>query len=107
MGRVAKQARTVARRVRDEQGLGAAEPVRDLLGLVEARGVAVAILETLGEDVAGAYFARGGDPVILLNGADAPQRLRFTLAHELAHHEFRDSNREDTRAGLAQPRHWI
>jgi Zn-dependent peptidase ImmA (M78 family) len=108
MSRVAKQATTKARRFREQHGLGAVEPMADLLAVVETRcGVAVVILEALGGDIAGAYLPRDGEPVILLNGSDSPQRMRFTLAHELGHHVFHDDHREDTHAGLAKPGHWI
>jgi Zn-dependent peptidase ImmA (M78 family) len=108
MSRVAKQASTKARGVRSDHGLGPTAPITDLLEFIEQRcGVPVAIFETLGGDTAGAYLPRDGDPVILLNGSDAPQRMRFTLAHELGHHVFHDDHREDTHAGLARPGHWI
>ena len=67
----------------------------------------LAIFERLGADVAGAYLSRGPRRVVLLNGSDHVTRLRFTLAHELAHHCFGDDARPDTHAGLARPGHWI
>jgi Zn-dependent peptidase ImmA (M78 family) len=33
--------------------------------------------------------------------------MRFTLAHELAHHVFGDHRQADTHAGLVSPGHWI
>ncbi len=108
MGRAAKAGVTKARRLRERLGLGLDGPIPDLLALAERDlGVPVVIPETLPGDLAGAYLPRHGDPVILLNGADAPTRMRFTLAHEVAHHEFVDHRQADTHADLVGPGHWI
>ena len=106
-GRASKAGRTKARRLREQYGLGLDGPVPDLLELVEERvGVPVAIFGGL-DELAGAYVCRGERRLILLNGDDHPVRLRFTLAHELAHHLFHDDAQPDTHAGLAVPGHWI
>lgn len=108
MGTAAKAGVTKARRVRERFGLGLDGPIADLLALAERDlGVPVVIPERLPDDLAGVYLPRNGRPVILLNGADAPARLRFTLAHELGHHCFGDHRRTDTQAGLVAPGHWI
>ena len=107
-GRATKAGQTKARRLREQHGLGLGGPVPDLLALVEdGVGVPVAIFAALGHDLAGAYVRRGERRLILLNGDDHPVRLRFTLAHELAHHLFHDDARPDTHAGLATAGHWI
>lgn len=108
MGVAAKAGITKARRLRERLGLGLEGPIADLLRVTEHDlGVPVVIPEQLPGDLAGAYLPRAGDPVILLNGGDPAPRMRFTLAHELAHHEFRDDRQEDTHAGLVSPGHWI
>ena len=43
----------------------------------------------LGNGVAGAYLVRRDQPFVFLNGKQAVQRQRFTLAHELGHHRLR------------------
>lgn len=108
MGPASKAGVTKARRLREHLGLGLDGPIADLLRVAETDlGVPVVIPERLPGDLAGAYLPRGGDPVILLNGADPAPRMRFTLAHELAHHQFGDDRQEDTHAGLVRPGHWI
>lgn len=107
-GRATKAGITKARRLREQAGLGLEGPIADLLGLAEDHcGVPVIIPESLPGDLAGAYLPRDGNPVILLNGSDSAPRLRFTLAHELAHHVFGDIRQEDTHAGIVKPGHWI
>src|SRR4051812_4374687 len=107
MGRVRKGAITKARAVRAEHGVALDVPLPDLLRFVERDcGVPVVILDDLGEDLAGAYLPNAGRPVIFLNGTDGAARMRFTLAHELGHHVFRDSRAQDTLEGLVRPGHW-
>jgi Zn-dependent peptidase ImmA (M78 family) len=106
-GPATKGARTKAHRVRTEHGLGLDGPVPDLLRLADRLGVNVVVPERLPRDLAGVYLPREPRPVILLNGADIAPRLRFTLAHELAHHVFHDDRQEDTHAGLVKNGHWI
>lgn len=108
MGVASKSGVTKARRLREQLGLGLDGPVPDLLVLAEhVLGVPVVIPEQLPDDLAGAYLPRDGDPVIFLNGADPPARMRFTLAHEIGHHAFGDHRQADTHAGLVSPGHWI
>ena len=76
-----------ARLARHELGLDLLEPVDDLLRRVEGDGVDVAILH-LGEQVAGAYLYVLHGVVAFVNAAQAPQRQRFTLAHEYGHHRL-------------------
>lgn len=100
-----KAGRTKARRVRAAHGIPPEGPLPDILALADAE-VPVAIFENLAH-VAGAYVCRDDHRLIVLNGSDPPVRLRFTLAHELCHHCFRDDAQPDTHAGLARPGHWI
>jgi Zn-dependent peptidase ImmA (M78 family) len=108
VGRASKAGVTKARRLRERFGLGLERPVPDLLALAERDlGVPVVIPERLPGELAGAYLPRDGEPVIFVSGADPAARMRFTLAHELAHHAFGDSQQADTHAGLVSPGHWI
>jgi hypothetical protein len=58
-----------------------------VLACVESAGVGVAILD-LGAGLAGAYLSPNATPIAFVNGRDAPQRQRFTLAHEFGHHRL-------------------
>lgn len=108
MGVARKAGRTKARRLRTQHGVPLDVPLPDVLGLAEdGLGLPVAIFERLGDDLAGAYVRRGDRALVLLNGSDHPVRLRFTLAHEMAHHCFADDAQPDTHAGLTRPGHWI
>ena len=42
--------------------------------------------EVLGEDLSGMAFVKNGQRVIVVNKAHHPNRRRFTIAHEIAHH---------------------
>lgn len=83
-----REAEAAARVAREELGLGLDAPVHDILRLVEeTENLPVAVLR-LGDGVAGAYLVRRDRPFVFLNGAQAVQRQRFTLAHELGHHRL-------------------
>lgn len=77
-----------AARVREAIGLGEDEPIRDICGLLEARGVKVR-----GVPVASPYFfglsvaSSDGGPAIVVNTWDriSVERWIFTAAHELGH----------------------
>ena len=92
-----------AHEARSALGAAATEPLPDLLALVEeGHGVPVGVL-ALDPGLAGANPRRPRGALILLNGADAAQRLRFTLAHELGHHVLEHEQSVDTHAALARP----
>ena len=42
-------------------------------------------LEEVAKQVSGLTFYAGAQPVILFNDAETPQRIRFTIGHELGH----------------------
>jgi Zn-dependent peptidase ImmA (M78 family) len=73
-------------------------PVRDLTVLVERAGVLVAHSPMSGAAVSGVTFSVPGLPPLILINSDQPaDRMRFTLAHELAHlvmHRFPSANME-------------
>jgi Zn-dependent peptidase ImmA (M78 family)/transcriptional regulator with XRE-family HTH domain len=63
-----------------------AGPIRDLTVLIERAGVVVAHSQLNGASISGVTFAPPGlPPLIVLNGDQSADRLRFTLAHELGH----------------------
>jgi len=64
----------------------AAGPLRNLTLLVEKAGVLVTHSTLGGSAISGVTFAVPGmPPLIVLNSEQPPDRLRFTLAHELGH----------------------
>lgn len=83
-----REAIRAARAARSAFGLGLEGPVHDLLVVVEeAAGLPVAVLR-LGNGVAGAYMRRHGQAFVFLDGSEDVARQRFTLAHELGHHQL-------------------
>ena len=75
-----------ARAARVDLGFGLEGPLPDLLAAIEGPGGAHVVVLDLGDDIAGACLQRPPDLVLLfVNGAQAPVRQRFTLAHEFGH----------------------
>jgi Zn-dependent peptidase ImmA (M78 family) len=77
-----------AQNARRALGLGDADPIRDVLRLIDEHpgaGIPVAVLP-LPEGVAGAYGKKRGQGLAFVNSNDWPVRRRFTLAHEYGHH---------------------
>jgi Zn-dependent peptidase ImmA (M78 family)/DNA-binding XRE family transcriptional regulator len=74
-------------------------PIPDLTALVEDAGILVVHSDLGGSSVSGVRFSVPGMPhIIVLNRAQAADRLRFTLCHELGHvimHSFPTPNMED------------
>lgn len=69
-------------------GLGAREPVRDICGLLESRGIKVHRLRLASADFFGLSVApRDGGPAVVVNTAEriSVERWIFTAAHELGH----------------------
>lgn len=87
----------VARAVRDELDLGT-DPIGDLTALVERAGVLILRwpLETLQVDAIAAW-PEDSAPVILVGEHVAPERLRFTMAHELGHAVMHDGEPTEER----------
>jgi len=74
-----------ARALRAELGLAADAPVPCILTAVErALGIPV-VVAALPDGIAGCCWRDGRRAVLWVNGAQAPVRQRFTLAHELGH----------------------
>ncbi|MBX5441925.1 MAG: ImmA/IrrE family metallo-endopeptidase [Solirubrobacteraceae bacterium] len=64
------------------------QPLPDIVRVAEeAAGTAVAVLK-LPSGVAGAYLVRRGVPFVFVNAGEPVVRQRFTLAHEVGHHEL-------------------
>ena len=77
-------------------GYPADAPIPDLLEAIEDRGGAHAVVIELNDGVAGAYIARPDLPLVVVNGAQAITRQRFTLAHEFGHFRMGHSSVIDT-----------
>ena len=78
----------LAQAVRKEMGLDDGEPVRDVCGLLEAKGVRVLGLPLESDAFSGLSVAESdGGPAVAVNTADfmSEERRLFTAAHELAH----------------------
>jgi Zn-dependent peptidase ImmA (M78 family)/DNA-binding XRE family transcriptional regulator len=78
----------VAARVRERFGLATDEPVRDLCGLLESRGIKVLPLRIASDAFFGLSVAEGdGGPAVAVNTWDriSVERWIFTAAHELGH----------------------
>ncbi len=65
-------------------GLGA-KPVKDMLALLESRGVYVFGLADDEREVDAFSFWQGGRPYVFVNVTKSAERVRFDLAHELGH----------------------
>ena len=83
MGR--ERAIDAARAARASLGLGATEPIPDLLASIETRARLPIAVVPLRESTAGAYVVQPRGQLVLVNSAQWHTRARFTLAHELGH----------------------
>lgn len=89
-----------AQAARARLGLALDGPVPDLLRAVEdGGGLAVSVLD-LPDGISGAYARRQGQGFAFVSLREAAVRQRFTLAHELGHHEFRDGGVMDSSANV-------
>lgn len=78
----------VAVEVRKRLGLGEAEPIRNICGLLESSGVKVLPISVATEGFFGLSISReGGGPAVVVNtwGRISVERWIFTAAHELGH----------------------
>jgi Zn-dependent peptidase ImmA (M78 family)/DNA-binding XRE family transcriptional regulator len=74
----------VARMLRRQWGLGV-QPVKNMLHLLEAKGVRVLALPETFREIDACSFWCGPTPVVLLNTEVSNERMRFDMAHELLH----------------------
>lgn len=77
-----------ARAVRESFGLDGEEPIRDICGLLEARGIKVLSIKLASPDFFGLSVGAGdGGPAIVVNTWEriSVERWIFTAAHELGH----------------------
>jgi Zn-dependent peptidase ImmA (M78 family) len=93
-----RSAVAAAHAARERTGVPVGEPLPDVLAAVETLGVEVLIASLPG--LAGAYVRRGDIHLALVSAEDPPVRRRFTLAHELGHHELHGTAAIDTAASL-------
>ena len=68
-------------------GLDELAPIPNVVGAVESAGVIIVhrALGTASQDAVSTWPRGGGAPMMLVNTGLAPDRLRFTIAHELGH----------------------
>lgn len=94
-GGYVKQAQTLAHRYLQmlNTAIGG-KTIAELIGLLEDKFGIDVVVSPLPEACDGLSFSDGGVRVIVLATSDAPFRQRFTLAHELAHLAFGDSQDE-------------
>jgi len=83
-----RDAVSAARAARSAFGLGLEGPVHDLLVVVEEAAELAVMVLRLGNGVAGAYMRRHDQAFVFLDGSEDVARQRFTLAHELGHHQL-------------------
>lgn len=77
-------AETAAEVVREQWGLGE-RPVKNMIHLLEAKGVRVFSLAEESREVDAFSFWRRGTPFVFLNTRKSAEHSRFDAAHELAH----------------------
>src|SRR3954470_21440362 len=91
-----------AREARERLGLDDASPVPCVLTLVEQRAELPVVVGRLPDEIAGALWRNGAGAIVWLNSAQAVERQRFTVAHELGHVCCRHADtRIDTRATIS------
>lgn len=73
-----------ATRVRQHWGIGQ-QPIGNLLGLLETKGVRMLSLSENTASVNAFSFWRGGKPYVFLNNFKSAESSRFDAAHELGH----------------------
>jgi Zn-dependent peptidase ImmA (M78 family) len=74
-----------AREARERLGLDDVSPIACALALVEERAGLPVVVGSLPDEVAGALWRNGVGAVVWINGDQAVERQRFTIAHELGH----------------------
>jgi len=78
----------LAKRVREEIGLGPKDPIRDICGLLEDNGIKVLLLDKKSDAFFGLSVSEeDGGPSVVVNTWEriSVERWIFTAAHELAH----------------------
>ncbi len=92
-------AERAAETARLDLGIGQEAPVADILAAVEDLGIPVTVL-VMPAAIAGMYIGRHDRAFIFVNGAQAPVRQRFTLAHELGHYVLGHAQRVEATKDL-------
>lgn len=67
-------------------------PVGNLVELLENKGILVYITEIDNDGFSGMNGSVNGRPYIIFNGQMSPERIRSTIAHEMAHFIFERSD---------------
>jgi Zn-dependent peptidase ImmA (M78 family) len=103
-GRRALAATDAAQHARVRFGIGVDGPVPDILKVIEETAGVPVTVARLPVGLAGACFVKRGRAFIFVNGSQAVVRQRFTLAHELGHHELGHGSVLDTLEALSNSR---
>lgn len=88
-GRHVDQGSDMAAWARDEIGLGGNPVPDDMPWIVEEFGLDV-LVEPMDDALDGLCIRFDKRTLAIINGSSRPERQRFTLGHELAHHLFQD-----------------
>lgn len=77
-----------ARAMRLHLGIAEEGPVKDLVTILENKGILIYVCDIGSNMVSGMSGFVNGRPYIIVNGSMSPERNRSTIAHELAHLVF-------------------
>ena len=82
---LSRDAEQDARALRLHLGIAEDGPVKDLTGILEDRGILVYLCDVDSKKFSGMNGTVNARPYIIANACMSPERVRSTLAHELAH----------------------
>ena len=77
-----------AGKMREYLGISATGPVGNLIQLLENRGILVHACDIENDAFSGMHGQVNGRPYIIYNKHMSPERIRYTIAHEMAHFIF-------------------
>lgn len=77
-----------AKAMRKYLGLAESGPVGNLIELLENRGILVYVCNIDSDEFSGMNGSVNGRPYVIVNGNMTPERIRSTIAHEMAHFIF-------------------
>ncbi len=78
------------------------KPIKNMLGLLERKGVRVFSLPIADREIDSFAFYYEGRPFVFLNLSKTAERMRFDLAHELAHLILHKNVRKNRSRGVEQ-----
>lgn len=77
-----------ARRMREKLGLSQDGPIGNLVEILENKGILVYLCDIQSDDFSGMNGTVNGRPYIIINKNMTAERIRSTIAHEMAHFMF-------------------